>query len=113
MAEREVFFPAGRQDIYEKWGYSAAIRSDEFLFVSGQVGSGEDGAPVGDAEAQYRKAFSNLKAVLAAAGCTFDDVVDITSFHVDPETHMATFARAKREAFGTAPFPTWTAVGVT
>ncbi|KAF1012964.1 MAG: RutC family protein YjgH [Stenotrophomonas maltophilia] len=36
-----------------------------------------------------RRAFDNLNAVLAAAGCTFDDVVDVTVFLVDPETNFA------------------------
>ena len=33
---------------------------------------------------QVRLAFRNLNAVLAAAGCSFDDVVDVTVFIVDP-----------------------------
>ncbi|MGB3722417.1 MAG: RidA family protein [Pacificimonas sp.] len=113
MAEREVIFPEGRQAIYERLGYSAAIRSGDFLFVSGQVGSGEDGKPVGDAPVQYRKAFQNLAAVLKAAGCTVDDIVDITSFHVDFDEHTRTFAETKAEVFGAPPFPNWTAIGVT
>ncbi|MNK29287.1 RutC family protein YjgH [compost metagenome] len=36
-------------------------------------------------EDQVRRAFENLNAVLGAAGCTFDDVVDVTVFLVDPE----------------------------
>ncbi len=112
MVERQAIFPEGRQDIYERHGYSAAIRSGDFLFVSGQVGSGEDGKPVGNAPVQYRKAFQNLAAVLKAAGCTVDDIVDITSFHVDFEEHMKTFADAKSEVFGAPPYPNWTAIGV-
>ncbi|MBV7257452.1 RidA family protein [Pacificimonas sp. WHA3] len=113
MTRRDVIFPAGRADIYKKMGYSAAVRSGDFLFVSGQVGSLEDGSAVADIGEQYRQAFRNLKAVLAAAGCTFDDVVDITSFHVDPEANMHHFAAAKAEVFGAEPYPNWTAVGVT
>ncbi len=36
-------------------------------------------------EDQVRRAFENLNAVLGAAGCTSDDVVDVTVFLVDPE----------------------------
>ena len=46
MTVREVVFPAGRQALYEKHGYSPAVKSGGFLFVSGQVGSREDGSPV-------------------------------------------------------------------
>ena len=38
---RDVVFPAGRQALYEKNRYSPAVRSGDFLFVSGQVGSRE------------------------------------------------------------------------
>lgn len=41
-----------------------------------------------DLDAQVRLAFSNLNAVLAAAGCTFDDVIDVTAFVVDPEQNF-------------------------
>jgi len=113
MSHRQAVFPAGRQAMYEKHGYSAAVRSGDLLFVSGQVGSRSDGSPEPDFEGQVRQAFSNLEAVLAAAGCTFDDIVDVTSFHTDPETQMAAVMAVKKERFPKAPFPNWTAVGVT
>ena len=84
MAKRDAIFPAGRQALYEINRYSAAIRSGDFLFVSGQVGSREDGSPEPVFEKQVQLAFDNLAAVLKAAGCTFDDVVDVTTFHTDP-----------------------------
>ncbi|HZF86713.1 MAG TPA: Rid family hydrolase, partial [Burkholderiaceae bacterium] len=72
---RDVVFPPGRQALYEKNRYSPAVRSNGFLFVSGQVGSRPDGSPEPGLEAQVRRAFENLNAILGAAGCTFDDVV--------------------------------------
>ena len=90
MAKRDVVFPPGRQALYEKNRYSPAVRSNGFLFVSGQVGSREDGSPEPELEAQVHRAFGNLNTVLAAAGCTFDDVVDVTVFIVDPESNFET-----------------------
>lgn len=113
MTKRDAIFPAGRQALYEKNRYSAAIRSGDLLFVSGQVGSRADGTPEPDFEAQVRLAFENLTAVLAAAGCTFDDVVDVTSFHTDPAAQFETFMAVRQEMIGTPPYPNWTAVGVT
>lgn len=86
MCKRDAIFPASRQALYEHHRYSAAIRSGDLLFVSGQVGSGDDGSPEPDCETQVRLAFANLKAVLAAAGCTFDDVVDVTSVLISTES---------------------------
>ena len=112
MSERDAIFPAGRQALYERNRYSAAIRSDDLLFVSGQVGSREDGSPEPVFEDQVRLAFDNLSAVLEAAGCTFDDIVDVTTFHTDPEAQFEAVQRVRVEAIGEAPYPTWTAVGV-
>lgn len=112
MTQREAVFPANRHALYEAHGYSAAIRSGDLLFVSGQVGSRSDGSPEPDFAAQVRQAFSNLKATLAAGGCTFDDIVDVTTFHTDPENQFETVMAVKNEAFSRAPYPNWTAVGV-
>lgn len=106
-------FPASRHALYEAHGYSAALRSGDLLFVSGQVGSQPDGSPAPDLESQIRLAFDNLKATLAAAGCTLADLVDVTSFHTDPEAQFATVMKVKAENFPAAPYPNWTAVGVT
>lgn len=113
MTARIAIFPPDRHALYEAHGYSAAIRSGDLLFVSGQVGSRADGSPEPDFETQVRLAFANLKAVLAAAGCSLDDVIDVTSFHTDPENQFAAIMAAKAENFPAPPYPNWTAVGVT
>jgi enamine deaminase RidA (YjgF/YER057c/UK114 family) len=113
MSGRQAVFPARRHALYEEHRYSAAIRSGDFLFVSGQVGSREDGTPEPDFEQQVRLAFANLAAVLAAAGCSFADVVDVTSFHTDPASQFDTFMAVRAGAIGAPPYPNWTAVGVT
>ncbi len=112
-SSRDVVFPAARQALYERNRYSPAVRADGFLFVSGQVGSREDGSPEPDLEAQVRRAFDNLNAVLAAAGCTFDDVVDVTAFLVDPQNTLDTVWKVLPDYWGEAPYPTLTGVGVT
>ena len=113
MAARDVIFPPGRQALYERNRYSPAVRSNGFLFVSGQVGSREDGSPEPELEAQVRRAFGNLNAILKAAGCTFDDVVDVTVFVVDPESNFETIWKIVPEYWGDAPHPTLTGIGVT
>ena len=113
MPPRDVAFPAGRQALYEHHRYSPAVRADGFLFVSGQVGSREDGSPEPDFEAQVRLAFANLQAILRAAGCSLDDIVDVTTFHTDPERQFDTVLAVKNDMFPQAPYPSWTALGVT
>ena len=113
MNTRDAVFPAARQDLYERNRYSAAVRSNGLLFVSGQVGSREDGSPEPELKAQVHRAFNNLNAVLAAAGCTFDDVQDVTVFMVDPQKIFEDVWEVVPQYWGQAPFPTITAVGVT
>lgn len=112
MSKRDVVFPANRHALYEAHGYSAAIRAGDLLFVSGQVGSYEDGSPEPEFRSQVELAFKNLEAVLAAAGAGFDDIVDVTTFHTDPENQFEAIMEVKNEVFSQAPYPTWTAVGV-
>lgn len=112
MAQRHAVFPAKRHALYEAHGYSAAIRSGDLLFVSGQVGSRDDGSPEPDFEAQVRLAFANLEATLRAGGCSFDDILDVTTFHTDPEQQFETIMAVKAELFPEAPYPAWAALGV-
>lgn len=112
MSKSETIFPAGRQALYAQYKYSAAIKSKDLLFVSGIVGSRGDGSPEPDFEAQVRLAFENLNATLKAGGCGLDDIVDVTTYHVDPENQFDTVLKVKDEVFAKAPYPNWTAVGV-
>jgi 2-iminobutanoate/2-iminopropanoate deaminase len=85
--------------------YSQAIRAGSFVFLSGQIPLDHaTGALVqGDITAQTNRVMENLRAVLAAAGCSFADVVKTTIYLVD----LAHFA-AVNEAYGRffeAPFP--------
>ncbi|MCO7514449.1 RidA family protein [Pseudomonas guariconensis] len=114
MTQRDVVFPPGRQALYDINHYSPAIRTNGLLFVSGQVGSREDGSPEPGLENQVRRAFGNLNAILAEAGCSFDDVQDVTLFIVDPQDKFDTIWNLVRAEFwGPAPYPTVTAIGVT
>lgn len=112
MTQRDAVFPANRHALYEAHGYSAAIRSGDLLFVSGQVGSREDGSPETDFTEQVRRAFANLRATLLSGGCDYDDIVDVTTFHTDPERQFETIMKVKSEIFAQPPYPNWTAIGV-
>lgn len=112
MPSRNAIFPENRHALYDAHGYSAAVRSGELLFVSGQVGSRHDGSPEPDFAKQVDLAFRNLEAVLAAAGVSFENVIDVTTFHTDPEKQFETIMPVKNQFFPAPPHPTWTAVGV-
>jgi enamine deaminase RidA (YjgF/YER057c/UK114 family) len=48
---------------------------------------------------------------LAEAGLSFDDVVEMTTYHVDLRKHLEAFIKVKDEHVST-PYPAWTAIGV-
>ena len=81
------------------------------MFVAGQVGRTPDMRIVTEPEAQFAACFENLRTVLAEAGCTFDDIVDLTTYHVDIATHWAAFREVKSRMLPHGAFP-WTAIGV-
>ena len=66
--------------------YSHAVRVETadgtWIYVSGQVALGAEGTLVGpgDMQAQTRQVFENLRAILAANGVTFADVVKIGTY---------------------------------
>lgn len=114
MSIRDVVFVPGRQALNEMHRYSPAVRSNGFLFVSGQVGSREDGSPEPELKAQVRKAFENLNAVLSAADCSFNDVVDVTIFMLNPDqVFEMLWNEVVPEYWGQQPYPNATVVGVT
>ena len=91
--------------------YSQAIDTGSFVFISGQIpvnpATGE--IPEG-IEAQAAQSMANIKAILAEAGLTMDNVVKTTVFLAD----MSLFADMNKvyaENF-TAPFPARSAVAV-
>lgn len=111
--QRQTVFPAGGNPVYDANKYSAAIRSGDLLFASGHVGVRSDGTPEPDFARQVDLAFSNLVATLKAAGCTLDDVIDVTTFHTDPDNQFDDIMAVRNRYVPGPQYPNWTAVGVT
>lgn len=58
---------------------SPAVRAGDTVYISGQVPVGPDGGIIdGGIEAQTKQVLENIKAALALAGATMDDVVKTT-----------------------------------
>ena len=68
--------------VHKTTGYSHAAKAGGLVFVAGQVAQDQDGNVVGrgDVEAQAVQIFDNLRAVLASAGATLNDVVKLTTY---------------------------------
>jgi len=110
MSDRQAIIPKGMEDVYEKIGYAPAVRVGQVLYVSGQIGRGEDMQLVEPREAQIVQAFENLKLVLETAGGTLDDIVDLTTFHTDMRD-LPLFIKVRNRYLANYPLPAWTAIG--
>ena len=74
--------PEGMESFYNDYQFSPAVRSGEFLIISGQLGFDPDGSLPADAGQQIANAFSAIGHILASAGMGFSNIVSIDSFHV-------------------------------
>jgi reactive intermediate/imine deaminase len=85
--------------------YSQAVRRGGFLFLSGQIPLDPATGQIveGDISTQTRRVFDNLRAVVTAAGGSFDDVVRVGIYVTDLNDFAAVNA-VMAENFQ-APFP--------
>ena len=90
--------------------YSQAIVEGDFLFVAGQgcTNPVTGKLELGDARSETKRVFENIRAILAAAGSSLDDVVkcnvylrDITDFAAMNEVYATFFS---------APYPARTTI---
>jgi enamine deaminase RidA (YjgF/YER057c/UK114 family) len=92
--------------------YSQAVRVGAFVLVAGQGGWTETLSLPEDPLEQLRLAFLNVGSVLSAARACWDDVIEVTSYHVDldPAALDATVALLRLHCPRHQPL--WTVLGV-
>ena len=92
--------------------YSQAVRAGDTVYLAGQIPL--DPATMqmveGDFEAEARRVFKNIEAVIAASGGTFAQVVKVTIFLTD----FANFAKVNElmAQYFSAPYPARSTVTV-
>lgn len=79
--------------------------AQRLLFVAGTMGLDASGVPGKTLEAQLDLIWSNLRAILASAGMTVDNIVRLTSYLTDPAYAEAN-AAARIAALGGRAVPT-------
>ena len=99
----------GAREYQEKWGYSDAVIAGDTIYLSGIVAGtrpGEDSL-----EPAYERVYRQAAAILKRAGASWDDVVDMTSFHTDVAGQIDAMA-AVHKRHVKPPYPAWSAIGV-
>lgn len=95
----------------EAVGYSDAVIHGDTIYLSGVVAGpreGEEGL-----EPAYTRAFEQLGHTLARLGATWDDVLVFDTFHKGSMGGQIDALVTVKNRYIKAPFPAWTAVGVT
>lgn len=88
------------------WVHAMEVRGAErFLFVSGTMGLRPDFSAPPTLEEQLECVWNNLRAILASAGMTVDNIVRLTSYLRDPSYAEAN-AQARIRALGDRRIPT-------
>jgi enamine deaminase RidA (YjgF/YER057c/UK114 family) len=110
--QRSIVVPKAARVLYDRFHFAQATRVGDTIWVSGQVGVDARFQPAAGMTAQAELAFEGLKAILAEAGASLGDVVELTTFHIDLRGDMAEFSAVK-DRFFPSNYPSWTAVGTT
>jgi len=99
----------GERKFQQDWGYADAVIAGDTVYLSGVVAGLRDGET--DLKLAYDRAFARIGKVLERSGASWDDVVDMTSFHTDLTTQMPAIVAVKKKYMRDPP-PAWTAIGV-
>ena len=99
----------GELKFQQDWGYASAVVSGDTVTLSGVVAGVRPGET--DLRAGYTRAFERIGGILRSAGVSWDDVIDITSFHTDLTTQMPAIVAVKNQ-YIKPPYPSWTAIQV-
>jgi enamine deaminase RidA (YjgF/YER057c/UK114 family) len=113
--KKEFFNPKGMMASPAFSQVATVSGAQKLVFISGQVAVDDKGELVGrgDLRVQTRRDFENMKAALAAAGATFDDVIKLNYYIVGyrPE-HLAPIREVRSEFLPRTNPPASTLVGV-
>jgi len=108
---KQVLMPedAAANALYEQFGFSKAVIDRGTVYISGVIaGPAKEGQSNEDA---IDEAFQAIGRTLERAGSSWEDVVDVTSFHTDLAVSGAPFVTV-RHRYLKAPFAAWTAIDI-
>ncbi|MFG2332864.1 RidA family protein [Streptomyces sp. NPDC048604] len=104
------------EDVYaatDDYVHAMEVRgAGRLLFVAGTMGLDPAGKPGTGLEEQLELIWSNIRAILASAGMTVENIVRLTSYLQDP-TYAEANAAARTAALGGRRVPTTAIVATT
>lgn len=101
--------PPGRDAAHRQWGFAQAVTHGDTVYLSGVVAGMAPGET--DPSAGYDRAFRQIADILERAGSSWDEVIEMTTYHTDIPAQIDAFAKVKAR-YVTAPYPAWTAIDI-
>ncbi|MBP2699589.1 Rid family hydrolase [Photobacterium lucens] len=108
---KTVIVPEAFQHYVDDWHFTPVVESDGTVYLSGITAARADKPISRDPEEQFHDAFFKLGIYLEAAGLTFDDILEMTTYHINLKLNIDTFSKVKDE-YIKPPYPAWSAIGV-
>jgi len=111
---RELVAPDEMLHLVERFNYAPAVKVGNMLYCAGQVGRDAEMNVIDSSlEDHFVAAWENLGKVLRAAGSDFEHLVEMTTFHVGLQDHLALFLEVRDRFVPRGPVPhAWSAIGV-
>lgn len=109
-ADRHVYLPEdeGARAFFEKYGFAEAVQVGDHLYLSGVVAGESDDVSL---EQSLERTMQYAGSIMERAGYGWDDVVDITTYHVDLPASIETVAEVKKRFIPGATH-SWTAIDI-
>ncbi|MEM9667806.1 MAG: Rid family hydrolase [Pseudomonadota bacterium] len=110
---RTPIVPASLKENYDTLHYAPATRAGDMVYTSGVIAALKEGEEGTDEQyaAAVDEALTQIDMILKEAGGSMDDVVDITSYHINMMSNLFAMARIK-DKWMPEPYPSLTAIGV-
>ncbi|EOD79474.1 Endoribonuclease L-PSP [Grimontia indica] len=108
---KKSIVPEEFKHYFDDWHFSPVMDADGTVYLSGVTAARKDKPISTDPEEQFHDAFYKLGVYLNAAGLSYSDIVEMTTFHIELKKYIDVFSMVKDE-YIKAPYPAWSAIGV-
>jgi enamine deaminase RidA (YjgF/YER057c/UK114 family) len=99
MADIKIFNPDGLSKPMSPYRHVARAKTQDLVFIAGQVPTDASGATVGkgDFDAQCAQVFANIHTALRSVNADWNNIVQFTSYLVRPQDSAAFRAFRSKE----------------
>lgn len=101
---KKSIVPEDFQLYFSDWHFSPIIEADGTVYLSGVTATRKDKLIRLHPEEQFHDEFYKPGVYLKAAGLNYENILEMTTFHIDIKKHAGIFSKVKDE-YVKAPYP--------